>query len=81
MEIVAMINGLIGAFVRTELAVGANTSAWADGQAQFLRAVLTAGQHPHLAATLQDLTPTPEGTGELIDRVLPRVINGLLEGD
>jgi hypothetical protein len=40
---------------------------------------VTAGQHPHLAATMQDLTPTPEGSDDLIDRVLPRVITGLLD--
>jgi len=74
MEIVAMINGLVGLFVRTELAVGENTTAWAQGQAEFLGAVILAG----VAATVQDLTPTPEGTDDLIDRVLPRVISGLL---
>lgn len=79
MEIVAMINGLVGLFVRTELAVGVNTTAWAEGQAQFLGAVVAAGQHPHLAATVQNLTPTPEGSDDLIDRVLPRVITGLLD--
>ena len=84
MEIIAMINGLVGGFVRTELAVGTNTSAWALGQAEFLGAVVRAGQHPHLAATMQDLTPTPdgnEGTDDLLDRVLPRVITGLLAAD
>lgn len=81
MEVVAMINGLVGLFVRTELAVGANTTAWAQGQAEFLGAVLVAGEHPHLAATVQDLAPTPEGTDDLIDRVLPRVITGLLAAD
>lgn len=52
-----MTNWLVGGFVRTERAVGANTTAWAQGQAEFLGAVVTAGQHPHLAATVQDLTP------------------------
>jgi AcrR family transcriptional regulator len=81
MEIIAMINGLVGGFVRTERAVGTNTTAWAQGQAEFLGAVVTAGQHPHLAATVQDLTPTPDGTDDLLDRVLPRVITGLLAAD
>jgi AcrR family transcriptional regulator len=81
MEIVAMINGLVGLFVRTELAVGENTTAWAQGQAEFLGAVIVAGEHPHLAATVQALTPTPEDTDDLIDRVLPRVITGLLAGE
>jgi AcrR family transcriptional regulator len=81
MEIVAMISGLVGLFVRTELAVGENTTAWAQGQAEFLGAVVRAGHHPHLAATMADLTPTPEGTDDLIDRVLPRVITGLLAAE
>ncbi|HYO19126.1 MAG TPA: TetR/AcrR family transcriptional regulator C-terminal domain-containing protein, partial [Dermatophilaceae bacterium] len=81
MEVVAMVNGLVGLFVRTELAVGADTTAWAQGQAEFLGAVLVAGEHPHLAATVRDLAPAPEGTDDLIDRVLPRVITGLLAAD
>lgn len=81
MEIIAMINGLVGEFVRTERAVGMNTTAWAQGQADFLGAVVTAGQHPHLAATVQDLTPSPHGADDLLDRVLPRVITGLLAPD
>jgi AcrR family transcriptional regulator len=81
MEVVAMINGLVGLFVRTELAVGANTTAWAQGQAEFLGAVVVAGEHPHLAAAVQDLTPLTEGSDDLIDRVLPRVITGLLATD
>ena len=81
MEIIAMINGLVGEFVRTERSVGMNTTAWAQGQADFLGAVVTAGQHPHLAATVQDLTPSPDGADDLLDRVLPRVITGLLAPD
>ena len=84
MEIIAMINSLVGGFVRTELAVGTSTSAWAQGQADFLGAVVRAGQHPHLAATMQDLTPIPadpDGPDDLLDRVLPRVITGLLAAD
>jgi AcrR family transcriptional regulator len=81
MEIIAMINGLVGEFVRTERAVAMNTTAWAQGQADFLGAVVTAGQHPHLAATVQDLTPSPDGADDLLDRVLPRVITGLLAPD
>jgi AcrR family transcriptional regulator len=84
METIAIINGLVSGFVRTEIAVGTNTSAWAQGQAEFLGAVVEAGQHPHLAATMADLTPPPagrDGADDLLDRVLPRVIIGLLAAD
>jgi len=39
---------------------------WAQGQAEFLGAVIVAGEHPHLAATVQNPTPTPEGTDDLV---------------
>lgn len=81
MESVAMVDGLFGLFVRTELAVGADTTAWAQGQAEFLATVVAAGRHPHLAAIVRDVTPTPEGAHDLIEHVLPRVITGLLASD
>jgi hypothetical protein len=63
--------------VRTELAVG-GTEAWTAGQAEFLGAVLAAGRHPHLAAALASGT-APTSEDDLLDRMLPRMLAGLLE--
>jgi AcrR family transcriptional regulator len=77
LEAVAMLNGVVALAVRTELAVGGSTAAWSAAQAEFLGAVVTAGHHPHLAAALAGAAPASEN--DLLDRVLPRMLAGLLE--
>jgi AcrR family transcriptional regulator len=79
LEAVAMLNGVVALAVRTELAVG-STTAWSAAQAEFLGAVVAAGRHPHLASALADAADTaPAGEDDLIDRILPRMLAGLLE--
>jgi AcrR family transcriptional regulator len=78
LEAVAMLNGIVALAVRTELAVGDTTASWSAAQAEFLGAVVSAGGHPHLAAALADAPPAPEDA--LLDRILPRMLAGLLEG-
>ncbi|TQM46162.1 TetR/AcrR family transcriptional regulator [Pseudonocardia cypriaca] len=78
LEAVAMLNGIVALAVRTELAVGGTTASWSAAQAEFLGAVVSAGGHPHLAAALADARPAPEDA--LLDRILPRMLAGLLEG-
>jgi AcrR family transcriptional regulator len=78
LETVAMLNGIVALAVRTELAVGDTTASWSATQAEFLGAVVSAGGHPHLAAALADAPPAPEDA--LLDRILPRMLAGLLEG-
>ena len=78
LEAVAMLNGIVALAVRTELTVGDSTAAWGAAQAEFLGSIITAGHHPHLAAALAaGAAPTSED--DLLDRVLPRMLAGLLE--
>jgi AcrR family transcriptional regulator len=77
LEAVAMLNGIVALAVRTELTVGDTTASWSAAQAEFLGAVVAAGGHPHLAAALADAPPVPEDA--LLDRILPRMLAGLLE--
>jgi AcrR family transcriptional regulator len=77
LETVAMLNGIVALAVRTELAVGDTTASWSAAQAEFLGAVVSAGGHPNLAAALADAPPAPEDA--LLDRILPRMLAGLLE--
>jgi AcrR family transcriptional regulator len=77
LEAVAMLNGIVALAVRTELTVGDSTASWSGAQAEFLGAVVAAGGHPHLAAALTDAPPAPEDA--LLDRILPRMLAGLLE--
>jgi AcrR family transcriptional regulator len=77
LEAVAMLNGIVVMFVRMEIATRSSTEAWQAVQAEYLAAVGEAGGHPHLAAALAD--PNPSATADSLDRVLPRVLTGLLE--
>jgi hypothetical protein len=78
LETVAMLNGIVALAVRTELAVGDTTASWSAAQAEFLGAVVTAGRHPHLAAALAEAGPVTTDD-DLLDRILPRMLAGLLE--
>jgi AcrR family transcriptional regulator len=81
LEAVAMLNAIVALVVRTELAVGGSTAAWSAVQAEFLGAVVTAGHHPHLAAAQAEAsTASPASEDDLLDRILPRMLAGLLEG-
>jgi hypothetical protein len=76
-----MLNAIVALVVRTELAVGGSTTAWSAAQAEFLGSVVTAGHHPHLAAALAEAsTAPPASENDLLDRILPRMLAGLLEG-
>jgi AcrR family transcriptional regulator len=77
LEAVAMLNGIVALTVRTELTVDDSTAAWSAAQAEFLGAVVAAGDHPHLAAALAETSTTPEA--DVLDRILPRMLAGLLE--
>jgi hypothetical protein len=80
MESVAMLHGFVALAVRAEMAVGGSASAWQAAQAEFLNAVVAAGHHPHLAAAAADTDAGHVGEDDLFDRVLPRVLTGLLDG-
>ena len=78
LEAVAMLNGIVALGVRAEIAVGGSTSTWQAAQAEFLAAVVAGGRHPHLAAAVTDAGAGPAGEDDLFDRVLPRLLGGLL---
>jgi AcrR family transcriptional regulator len=81
LEAVAMLNGIVALVVRTELAIGGSTAAWSAAQAEFLGVVVAAGHHPHLAAALSEASGAPPASeDDLLDRILPRMLGGLLEG-
>jgi AcrR family transcriptional regulator len=79
MESVALLHGFVTLAVRAESAGRASTSAWQAAQAEFLAAVVAAGHHPHLAAAAADADASHVEEDALFDRVLPRVLAGLLE--
>jgi AcrR family transcriptional regulator len=77
LEAVAMLNGIVALAVRTELQAGGSATAWSAAQGEFLGAVTSAGTHPQLAAALAGAPPAAEE--DLLDRILPRMLAGLLE--
>jgi hypothetical protein len=79
METFALLNATIVLLVRTEAAVPDPTGDFARAHVEFLASVVAAGRHPPLAAALADPRPTPDPGADLIDRVLPRVLSGLLD--
>jgi AcrR family transcriptional regulator len=81
LEVVAMLNAIVALVVRTELAVGGSTATWSAAQAEFLGAVVSAGRHPHLAAALSEASgAAPASENDLLDRILPKMLAGILEG-
>jgi AcrR family transcriptional regulator len=84
LEAVAILTGMIGLFVRDELAGGGNASAEAQAaNAAYLGSIVAAGNHPHLAAVFAEAAadPTAGGAadpGELFPRVILGVMSGLL---
>jgi AcrR family transcriptional regulator len=84
MEAVGVLGGLVALLVRAELdhrAAGQSVPEWQQAQTAYLATVLQAGRHPHLAAALAaatDAEPTP--AEELFDRVVTRVLSGLVGG-
>jgi AcrR family transcriptional regulator len=79
LEAVAMLNGIVALAARTELTVGGPTEAWTARQAEFLGTVAAAGGHPHLAAALaESASSATPGDDDLLDRILPRMLAGLL---
>ncbi|MEN5075140.1 TetR/AcrR family transcriptional regulator C-terminal domain-containing protein [Isoptericola cucumis] len=79
LEAAATVTGVVAMVVRTELGSAAPTREWEAAQAEYLREVVAGGRHPHLAAVVATSDPAPAGE-DLLDRLLPRVLSGLLGG-
>lgn len=78
MEAVALTVGLAVQLTRLELSAGRSSEAWQAAQVEYLTTVVADGRHPHLAAAV---VAEPAGGSEegMLERILPRVLAGLLE--
>lgn len=81
LEAFALLVSFVTQLVRAEAALPGSTAEYQRAQAEFLVSVVAAGRHPHLAAALSAPGPQPDTTADLLDRVLPRVLTGLLDTD
>ncbi|WP_412543517.1 TetR/AcrR family transcriptional regulator C-terminal domain-containing protein [Longispora sp. K20-0274] len=84
MEAIAVFSGVVVQLTRAEVDlrdVGQTVPQWQKAQAEYLTQVVMAGRHPHLIAAF---TAEPPGGEQeppelLFDRVLTRVLRGLLD--
>lgn len=84
MEAIGVLNAVVAALVRTEITqrlAGRTTSQWQQAQTDYLARAVASGQHPHLAAALAGAAPDadPEPAERLFDRIVSRVLTGLLD--
>jgi AcrR family transcriptional regulator len=82
LEAIGVFNGLVAQLTRAELTqrlAGQTLPEWQRAQAAYLGQVVTAGHHPHLAAALASPPPGQEPGAPLFDRVLTRVLKGLIQ--
>ncbi|GAA1727321.1 TetR/AcrR family transcriptional regulator C-terminal domain-containing protein [Isoptericola hypogeus] len=77
LEAVALVTGLVAMVSRTELANGGSNGEREAAQAEYLRAVVENGEHPHLAGVVASSAPAGDGE-DLLGRLLPRILSGLL---
>ena len=77
LEAAAMLTGVVTMIARTERVSGPSTREWEAAQAEYLRAVVADGGYPHLAAVVGASDQAPDEQ-DLLDRLLPRILDGLL---
>ncbi|GAA4624304.1 TetR/AcrR family transcriptional regulator C-terminal domain-containing protein [Actinoallomurus vinaceus] len=81
LEAIGVLNGLVALLARAEIAqgtAGRTLPQWQREQTAYLSEALKAGRHPHLAAALATRPPEAEPAESLFDRVVARVLTGLL---
>ncbi|GAA4547590.1 TetR/AcrR family transcriptional regulator [Pseudonocardia xishanensis] len=77
MEAIALATGLVAQLTRLEVAAGRSSADWQAAQVEYLTAIVAEGRHPNLSAAIA--APGGAGDGEdVLDRVLPRVVAGVL---
>ncbi|MEV0400428.1 TetR/AcrR family transcriptional regulator [Actinoallomurus sp. NPDC050550] len=84
LEAIGVLNGLVALLARAEIAqgtTGRTLPQWQRDQAAYLSEVVKAGRHPHLAAALAARPPEDDPAESLFDRVITRVLTGLLRQD
>ncbi|MGC4940039.1 TetR/AcrR family transcriptional regulator [Kribbella sp. DT2] len=83
MEAIGVFNAVVAALARTEITqrlAGRTIPLWQQAQTEYLGQAISSGRHPHLAAALADQTPATDQTAEdLFDRILSRILTGLLQ--
>lgn len=83
LEAVALFSGAVRLIAQTEieqLRVGQDVIQWQADLAAYLAAIVSAGQHPHLAAALAE-APTSDGPTsqeDVFDSAMTRILAGLL---
>ncbi|MFC4564037.1 TetR/AcrR family transcriptional regulator C-terminal domain-containing protein [Nocardiopsis mangrovi] len=85
-EAIGVLNAVVAALVRSEIAerrAGRTVPQWQQARAEYLVHAAGSGRHPHLAAALAGAVPGSgdEPADELFDRVVARVLTGLLRPD
>jgi AcrR family transcriptional regulator len=85
MEAIAILNAVVSTLTRAEVIqslAGQTIPQWQQAQAEYLTQVAMAGHHPHLATALTGQPPEAEDSPDsLFDRILTRVLTGLLQPD
>ena len=86
MEAIGVLNAVVTALARTEVTqrlAGQTMPQWQQAQTEYLVQVITSGRHPHLAAALTGAAPDAghEPAEQLFDRIVTRVLRGLLQLD
>jgi AcrR family transcriptional regulator len=83
LELIGLFTGAVRSFAQMEIderRAGRDAAQWQESVAAYLIQIVTAGQHPHLAAAMAgqpaegDLTPQEP----LFDRAMTRILTGLL---
>ncbi|MGP7998415.1 MAG: TetR/AcrR family transcriptional regulator [Streptosporangiaceae bacterium] len=84
LETVGLFSGMVRLFAETEISQrrgGRDTAQWQAALAGYLPGIAADGQHPQLAAALAGQPAgDPEQPQTLFDRVLTRILTGLLPG-
>jgi hypothetical protein len=83
LETVGLFSGAIRLTAQTEieqLRAGQDASRWQGELAAYLTGIVSAGQHPHLAAALAETSSSdgPTSEGDLFDSAMTRILAGLL---
>jgi hypothetical protein len=84
LEAIAILNAVVSSLTRAEITqrlVGQTIPQWQQAKAEYLTQVAMAGHHPHLAAALTGQPAEAEESLESFDRILTRVLTGLLQPD
>jgi AcrR family transcriptional regulator len=84
LETVGLFSGVVRLFAQTEIGqrrAGQETAQWQESLARYLWDLAAAGRHPHLAAALAEhpVGTDPVGDEPTFDRVMTRILNGLLQ--